>query len=230
MQTSRPFLAAIALSVSFSACATARMQVDPGLAAGAEAMVVTGNNPRVWNRPLAFGPYHTVQVSEGGEWSWAIPLIIADIASSRQSYRVSVSDGERSSDIACTRRRTSVDRDGLSIDVSRVPHLQCAIRADGDSTAWVLRLRERGTRFDGALESGGTSRDFRVVSAHRLEGGAFDSGDPVGFTVERDGRTVSAVETINRGRVWVDPSLAVSERMLAASVATALLLFDTGNR
>jgi hypothetical protein len=51
-------------------------------------------------------------------------------------------------------------------------------------------------------------------------GAAFPSGEPFGFEI---GNRVAVVETINRGRVWIDPS--APDRDTLAAVAASLLLF-----
>jgi hypothetical protein len=58
-------------------------------------------------------------------------------------------------------------------------------------------------------------------------GSRIPSGDPVGYVVSRGGHALAAVETINRGRVWILPGLDSATREALAATAAALLLFDS---
>jgi hypothetical protein len=217
-----------AVTFLLSACTVATMKIDPELAGRTEPLSVTGHNPRLWNRPLAFGPFRTEQVSEGGEWRWAGPLLGGEAGVAWQRYRLTLTDGEQRIQAACKTRRVFFERDGWSIDPSlgRLPALQCALRPETGGDAWVLTLRNSGPRFSGSLEPEGGGTAITLKSAHRAEGGIVDSADPVGFTIEQNGAVIGAVETINRGRVWIDPSVAGTGRLRAAAAAAALLLFD----
>ena len=86
--------------------------------------------------------------------------------------------------------------------------------------------RTPSMRFAGTLGREGGDATMQVESKHRAEGAIVDSGEPVGYTMVDGGTVVGAVETINRGRVWIDPSLSERDRMRAAAMAAALLLFD----
>ena len=210
-------------------CSVATMQVDPSLAARAEPMNVTGNNPRLWNRPLAFGAFRTEQVAEGGEWRWAVPLFGGEAGIAWQNYRLVLTDGQQRLQATCRTRRVFVERDGLSVDPSlgRLPVLQCALRPEDGGEPWIMTLRRTPSmRFAGTLGPEGGDAAMQVESKHRAEGAIVDSGEPVGYTIVDGGTVVGAVETINRGRVWIDPSLSERDRMRAAAMAAALLLFD----
>ena len=205
------------------------MPVDPTLASRAEPLAVTGNNPRLWNRPLAFGPFRTEQVSEGGQWRWAAPLLGGEAGIAWQNYRLVLNDGSQRIQTACRTRRVFLERDDWSVDPSlgRLPVLQCALRPEDGGEPWVVTLRRTPTnKFAGTLQSEPGGETIQLESKHRAEGAIVDSADPVGYTMTRDGTVLGAVETINRGRVWIDPSLAGSDRLRAAGVAAALLLFN----
>ena len=47
---------------------------------------------------------------------------------------------------------------------------------------------------------------------------------PIGVEVLRDGGVMAAVETVNEGRVWIRGDVSEEDRMLVASIASALLL------
>ena len=210
-----------------SACSMATMSIDPVLAARAEPMPVTGANPRVWNRPLAFGPFSTEQVQEGGEWRWAAPILGGEAGIAWQNHRMVLVDGEARTQTACRARRVFFERDGWSVDpaLGRLPVLQCVLRDDEGGEPWTLTLhRTPRNTLAGTIEH---DRDtIQVVSEHRADGGMVDTAEPVGYSLFVEGSAIAAIETVNRGRVWIDPKLSASDRTAVASAAAALLLFD----
>ena len=219
----------LVLSFLLGGCSVATMQVDPSLAARAEPMSVTGNNPRLWNRPLAFGAFRTEQVAEGGEWRWAVPLLGGEAGIAWQNYRLVLTDGQQRMQAVCRTRRVFFERDGLSVDpaLGRLPVLQCALRPEDGGDPWVMTLRRTPSmKFAGTLGREGGGVTMQIESKHRAEGAIVDSGDPLGYSIAADGTVVGAVETINRGRVWIDPAMSERDRIRAAAVAAALLLFD----
>ena len=123
----------------------------------------------------------------------------------------------------CVTRDARVSSGSVSIDLGRrrIPPLACGFRGVGDGT---LRLRTTPANTEeGEIEFGQPL--WTVRSVHQLQGVKFRSGDPVGYEVTSGSQVIAAVETINRGRVWIDPSLSTEDRMRMAAVSTALLMY-----
>lgn len=59
---------------------------------------------------------------------------------------------------------------------------------------------------------------------HRAARSNLPSGEPFGYEIRLDERPLAIVETINRGRVWIDSDAPDRDDLAAA--AAALLLFD----
>lgn len=213
--------------VFLTGCTIATMQLDPQLASSTEPLLVSGHNPRIWNRPLSFGAFRTEQVSEGGEWTWSTRILGADVGVSWQRYRLLLTDGTDRVQTECKRRKVFIAKDGLEIDPSagHLPVLQCAFRPESGGDVWALTLKQSGPRFAGTFSSDTGESSYVVTSAHRAEGGLFDSAAPLGYVFENDGMTTAAVESANKGRVWI-ASGDQSERLRNAAAAAALLLFD----
>ncbi|MGH9458118.1 MAG: hypothetical protein ACRD2J_10835 [Thermoanaerobaculia bacterium] len=205
-------------------CATAQMQLAPELDAEA-ALLVEGANPRRWNAPLRFGPWSTTEVREGGDWGFGVPVLGIEVGFSRQPYRLALGGGGGTEVRAeCVTRALLLSRNDASFDPSlgRIPALACAYRdSRGDGT---LRIRNKATMgAEGTLRFAGD--EWTVRSVHRLEGSRIPAGDPVGWEIVDGDRVIAAVETINRGRVWIDPSLVPATRDRLAAVAASLLLY-----
>ncbi|HEU4522610.1 MAG TPA: hypothetical protein VFT12_11445 [Thermoanaerobaculia bacterium] len=215
-------LIACAVSLALS-CTTARMRVDPALA-DVTALDVSGANPRTWNTPIRFGPWATSVAREGGTWGFGYRLLGIDAGFAFQPYRLVVSNGPSSVQAECVTRAAVLSRNDLSVDPSfgRIPALACGFRGAGDGT---LRLRTTATNAEeGEIEFG--AERWTIRSVRDFEGSAIPSGDPLGYEIRDDGRVVAAIETINRGRVWIDPSVDAEDAARLAAVATALLLYE----
>lgn len=217
----RALLAAAALAVS--ACQTAQMQLAPSLAPVA-AVPVTGANPRKWNDPVSFGPWRTDVAREGMRWDFALPLLGLTVGYSFQPYRVVVTSGGEAVQAECITRALTLARRGLAVDPAfgNIPALACGFRGSGDGT---LRLRTTaGNQEQGAIDFGDTRWTLRSV--HRFHGSSVPSGEPLGYEVEGGGAVVAAVETINRGRVWIDPAVSPRDQERLAVALMVLLLYD----
>lgn len=215
-------LALLALA-ALPACQVAQMQLAPSLA-GLPAVPVTGANPRRWNSPVAFGPWRTDVAREGMKWDFALPLLGITVGYARQPYRVVIGSGGEPIQAECITRALSLERKGLAVDPAfgRLPALACGFEGRGGGT---LRLRNTATNAEaGTIDFGDTQWNLRSV--HRFQGSSIPSGEPLGYEIEGGGRVVAAVETINQGRVWIDPAVSPRDQERLAVAIMVLLLYD----
>ena len=139
------------------------------------------------------------------------------LAKADQGYHLAIGDV----DVECHTREFVIGSSGVFVDPTfgGRPLLVCGYDRNGERS--VLTLARTGG-IEPTLR--GTLRDadgksIEVKSLHRAVGAAIPSGDPFGFEIGN----VAFVETINRGRVWIDP--AAEDRDTLAAVAASLLLF-----
>lgn len=214
--------------LSFTGCSTATMAVGPELSASAEPFVVTGANPRTWNRPLSFGPWRTVEVREGLRWGFAAPLLGMEAGFSRQPYRL-VLEREDGAVVQaeCVTRSITLSRSGWTVDPTfgSLPALACGFRSEATGDEWTLRLHARGTKLTGEIGSP-LETPWILRSVHTMEGSRFPNADPVGYEMVSGGSAVGAVEIVNRGRVWISPSLDGMGDARMAAAAAALLIYE----
>lgn len=204
------------LLLLLAACATAQIDLP------SDSFTVEGANPRRWNQPLYFGEWRTSTVNEGATRSFLADLDIVQIGKADQGYRMTLGD----TFVECHTREVVIGRAGFFVDVNlgREPLLVCGLDDAGSRS--VLALSRTG-KIEPALRgelrgvAGGPSLEVRSIQ--RVSGSAIPSGEPFGYELLSDGRRVAAVETINRGRVWIDPN--ASNRDTLAAAAAALLLF-----
>lgn len=210
-------------ALALPACQVAQMQVAPELAQFA-AVPVSGANPRTWNAPLGFGPWRAEVAHEGMKWDFALPLLGITGGFATQPYRVVASTGGSPIQAECHARAVSLSRKGLEVDPAfgKLPVFACAFRGRGDGT---LRLHATALGGEsGALDFGDTRWALRSV--HRFRGSRIPSGPPLGYEFEGGDQVVAAVETINQGRVWIDPAVSPRDQERLAVAIMVLLLYD----
>ena len=206
-----------------AACQVAQMRVPEGLA-GLQAFTVEGANPRRWNTPVRFGQHGTTTAREGMSWDFGFRLLGLQTGIAFQPYRLVVESPGATVQAECITRNVVLNRRDLSLDaggVAQLPALACGFQGGGDGT---LRLRTTASNAERGEAVFGR-RTFQVQSIRQFQGSDWPSGEPLGYELKIDDWTVAAVETINQGRVWIDPDLDDRDAARVAAVITALLLY-----
>ncbi len=197
-------------------CTTAQIDLPDG------SYAVEGANPRRWNQPISFGEWRTSTVNEGTTRSMFVDLDIVQVGKVDQGYRMNLGDVA----VECHTREILISRAGFFVDANlgREPLLVCGLDEAGMRSLFALsRTGAIEPTFRGELRGVAGGPAFEVRSIHRVAGSSIPSGEPFGYEILSDGRRVAAVETINRGRVWIDPN--APNRDVLAGTAAALLLF-----
>jgi hypothetical protein len=240
-------LAGLAAALAPALAAEARMAVDPALAATGEPLRVTAANPRRWNKPIAFGPYRTGVVRDGGTLGWSVEVLRLGAAGSKRPYAFTLEAPGGPVDAECYQKGLEGwhEPSGITVDLRAAmgkPALVCAFRpaaaeAEGGG-AWILELaaaKKLTGGFVGVLRPADEAADgsLTIRSVHALQKSPIPLGSPAGFALERDGRAVAAVEVINAGRAWLPgPSATASATATAPAPSAlpaalaALLLFE----
>jgi hypothetical protein len=222
----------LAILPLLSACQLARMQVSPDLAT-VEPFVV---DRELWkwrtpNTPLSFGSWRTTRIRVGwGEFrSTSVPIFNStiDFQSYQQPYRLDVvaSDGVISAE--CVARAKAVGYKDWSLDngaLEGIPPLHCAYFGAAEGEMELFELPKIGGSEEGNIEFGVTH--WHLQSVNRIEGGR-GPGSIVGYEIRRDNEVIAAVEIMNNGRVWMAPDLTSLEQDRVASVAMALLVYQS---
>lgn len=207
------------LLLVLTACTTAQIDLP------ADAYTVEGANPRRWNQPLAFGEWRTSMVNEGTTRSFLADLDIVQVGKADQGYRMTLGD----TFVECHTREVVIGRNGFFLDPSlgQEPLLVCGVDDGGTKSLFALhRTGKVEPTFRGELRGVDRGPSLEVRSIHRI-GSSIPSGEPFGYEILEGGRRVAAVETINRGRVWIAPD--APNRDTLAATAAALLLFQDPN-
>jgi hypothetical protein len=176
----------------------------------------------VWNRPIGFGPFQSSEVREGMNWGFSIPLLGIDASYRSQPYRLVLESPSGPIQVECVTRSMELSRSGFAVDpaLGRMPVLGCGFRAGDDE--WTMGLFDRTPGRRGEI---GGENPWTIRSVLVTEGSPISSSEPLGYEILRGGEVIGAVEVINRGRVWMVPSLDPGDQQRVAAAAAALLLF-----
>ena len=225
---SRLAIVCLAILPLLSACQLARMQVSRDLA-DVEPHAVDRAMWRNPNDPLALGSWRTTRIDVGWSRFRNIPVPVGKSALDFQSflrpYRLDVvaSDGVISAE--CVERAEAVSYKDWTLDsgaLQGIPLVHCAYYGAAEGEMELLEMPTIAGSEEGNIEFGVTR--WHVQSVNRIEGGR-GPGGICGYEIRRDNEVIAAVETVNRGRVWMSPELTTLEQDRAASVAMALLVY-----
>ena len=173
-------------------------------------------------------PRRTTRIRVGwGEFrSTPVPVgkSALDFQRFRQAYRLDVvaSDGVISAE--CVERAEAVGYKDWSLDsgaLQGIPPLHCSYFGAAEGEMELLEMPTLVGSQEGNIDFGVTH--WHLQSVNRIEGGR-GPGGICGYEIRSDNAVIAAVETVNRGRVWMSPELTSLEQDRVASVAFALLV------
>ncbi len=235
-QRSFPLYVVCMAMLLFLACHTARMLVPGDLAKVAEEMKVEGRQRFTLKESFTFGPYNVKNVHRGWTKATTIGFFGFSETKAKQSFEFTLQPAEGESwQGKCA---TGVNREDLKIKdflggtldwgISNEITFLANLLQEGAKQPWRLVMSDLGSskkpQFKGILTDG--EQKFAVESTHRFQGSPIPSSDPIGFLISVDGEVITAVEVINKGAVWMQPSLSGALRDALAAAAAALLLYD----
>lgn len=226
-----PLISAVFAATLLAACAPAQVRLPPGFAERALAHEVSGHSPRRFKQPIHFGPYSVRRLHDGGTFQWRSGIGRVDLLEGERSYAFTLTTpGQPTVEVQCDSRNTSLRHGGedaeLALDLTAFdgPLLACGLRLGGTGPVMSLELAVRRKGFEGQLDS--PWGPLAIRSMHGYAGSAFTSMEANGFELLRAGETWMVVETINAGRVLLDPAADPRQQAYLAAAATALLMLD----
>ena len=199
----------------------------PEVLAGVAPIDVVGHQVRTPTKPMTFGDFRVGSVKEAAEFSWSTEAFGVRGGSAKHRYRFVLETPEAETlEVECRSRSIEAWRGGWKVELTDAfkPRLACGLRG-GDRELRLILGSRGGNSLRGLVEAPGKGPFLEVNSVHRLDGSPLPLEQPAGYVLERGGFTVAAVETINRGRVWLVPGLDAETRGTAAAVAAALLFY-----
>ena len=227
---SRFALFCLAMLPLLTACQLARMQVSRDLA-DVQPYEVDRSSWRKPNDPLSFGSWRTTRIRVGwGEFrSTPVPIgkSVLDFQRFVQPYRVDVVASNGVISAECVARAEAVGYKDWSLDsgaLQGIPPLHCSYFGAAEGEMELLEMPTLAGSEEGSIDFG--LSHWHVQSVNRIEGGRGPT-NTVGYEIRRDQEVIAAIEIMNRGRVWMSPELTPLEQDRVASVAMALLVYES---
>jgi hypothetical protein len=225
-------LLSLAALTALAGCASARLDAEQRVEATSQSYPVTGANPRTWDAPIAFGPYRTGPVRDGGTLGWSVEVLDLGAAGSRRPYAWTLTGPSGALDAECHQTDREASASGGTAGPSGAtgnPVLACAFRAPGEESAgqpWRLTLTATSEGgYTGELRGGEADVAYRIRSMDSVRGSSAAAlAPPAGWSLERGGGPAAVVEALGSGRVLLARAALDGEALAAA--AAALLLFQ----
>lgn len=233
----------LSLAIYTSACTTPQMLLQEPLASEAAPMPVKGKQGWLINQKLSFGNYQTDRVQRGWTFSYGIDLFLTELQGAQQKFSFTMEDekGQRYTVMSAHQLRGAVipvDRftpsakpvvqELLSFTVQTKDMMAATLYDHQQQESWhMLMMHPEDFRKNGkyvGLLSSEAATPIQIVPVRKLAEQKSWGADIVGFEFQQEGESLAAVELLNQGRVWIDPTLADDmQSLLAAACATLLL-------
>ena len=220
------------LCLALVGCSLPQMRVDPELSRHSEAHTVSGRDGWWIEQRLSFGPYRAGPVSRGWTKGYDYPFIVR-FTGAREKLRFAVQDsGGNSAMVHCIGKLREADLRAFSeyfdVGVYARDTFTGTISLDARSIDFFVNnlnvQQNAGYRpLEGTAFTG--QQPISLSAVWELESGQRWPGtEPIGVEFLRGGEVIGAVETVNEGRVWIREQLDAQDRLVLASLASALLL------
>lgn len=232
----------IMLVLFASSCKTPQMLVDTDLKQTSAAMPVKGRYGLLIGQKLSFGSYQTGEVQRGWIKSRRFNFLFIDNTNSKQAINFSLTDSLGNNYTAqclskLKKEQTDLDfflghsnnpilNELMRIDEEYDETFAVTIEADS-STVWNMLVanrhivRQRG-KYKGLLYS--QTQTIEINPIRHVEGTKVPFPDVIGFEYILDGKVIGAVETLNKGRIWISPDIDTQLKGILAAASAALLL------
>lgn len=237
------------MPVLLMGCTLARMAVRPQLVSAAKEMKVEGRKSFSFDETFFFGPYEVAEVNR--EWTRSTGFSIdfpifgkgdKKFTSSRatQKYEFILKDEKGNiwkcqSVTGCDQRNVDVllgNNNRLGIGLTSETSFVCTFSSKKTPEVWRLTMNESLNSSDalnGVLSDGTIS--IILQGTRKLAGTPFPLSTPSGYEFLINGNVVASVEVINKGGVWIVPSIEKRLHSPLAVTSAALLLYqDIGRK
>ncbi len=224
-----PLMATVLL---IAACQSARMALPGFLEQHSEAYACVGRHGLRIGEDFHFGPYQVHNVKRGWRQRVAWDVAFSEGSAHRQEFEYMVwSHGDtlwHGNAVTGVRRkdvRGTIGGGEWRWDLVSDVNYLARFADDKHQQFWTLAMAEGHGDFVMSGELSDGTAVYRVEGTQRLAGSSMPLGHPAGFIFYRQHRPIAAVETINKGVVYLDRELSRTEKDVLAVAATALLLY-----
>lgn len=221
----------ICLGLFLIACSTPEMLVNKNLQEESMVYEVNGRNGWLVNQHLSFGEYQSEKVNRSWTKGYDYPFIVRFIgAKEKLSFLLKDEQGNKA-DVFCLGKLREQDLTlfhkyfDINLKAKDAFTGTIVVNESAAFDFYVTNLNQNNWFREVKGWVGGEGMKFVIRPVDKLENNQkmLDMQVP-GFEFVLNDKVVGAVETLNRGRVWLHYDLAEEQKLLLASVAAALLL------
>lgn len=215
------------------ACTVPQMAVSPTLKQQAQELPVEGRKTFKPNGSFKIGEYAVANVYRGWRRSGGFNILGYENLKARQKYEFSLQNGQGDEwyvfGASRIHEKNLTSSNGISIRLAPNLEYYTSHFTSPESGQWHLLIADPGhyqdrKRFDGELTNGSTS--YTITPVYNFEGKGLPLPDIVGYEFKAGDKVQAAVQVLNNGKVWLQPTLSSDERMVFTSAMASLLLYD----
>lgn len=214
-----------------AACSVPQMLVDQRLQGESMAYEVNGRNGWLINQHLSFGPYRSGKVDRGWTKGYDFPFIVR-FTGAKEKLSFTLQDGQgNEASVFCLGKLREQDlmlfHQYFAINLKAKDAFTGSVVLNGDTAYdfYVTNLNQNNwfKEAKGWVQGENINLVIRPVEKLSNNKRMLDMQVP-GFEFVLDNKVVGAVETLNRGKVWLHKDLQEDQKIVLASIASALLL------
>ena len=212
-------------------CTVPHMQVDDDLQKNAIRYEVEGRNGWLVNQKLSFGEYQSGKVHRSWTKGYDFPFFIR-FSGAKEKLQFTMKDGQGNAvEIFCLGKLREQDLMlfhkyfDMKIKTKDAFTGSVALNKSKSFDFFVANLNQNNWFKEAQGMVHGDNLHIKIKPVKHLDNNqrSLDSQVP-GFEFVLDGKVVGAVETLNKGEVWLSADLNREQKLVLAGVASALLL------
>ncbi len=222
-----PFL----LSLILIGCSSPKILVDKDLQKESVIYEVSGRNGWMVNQHLSFGEYSTGKVNRGWIKGYDYPFIVR-FTGSKEKLGFAINDGNgNAAEVFCLGKLREQDlmlfHDYFDVNLKTNDAFTGSVVINDEEVFdfFIINLNQNNwfKKTSGWIQGDGVRLEIRAVE--KLDNNQRTTSMQVpGFEFLLNHKVVGAVETLNRGRIWLHQELDEKQKLLIAGVASSLLL------
>lgn len=222
----------ILLAGLLQACHTPEILVHPELSA--DPMPVKGRQGFRIRQVIRFGDYTTDRVRRGWVAGYDVPFTLRFRGAREKLRFTQFGPGEAKAYVVCASRFREVEFRPVSeffgIPLSYQNYFAGDISLGPDQPSWEFVIHNPDGDFLRSEASAGFARtlgrriDIVAIRGFKGQPAWLSELAVTGFEFRIEGEVFGAVSTVNRGTVWIDPTVNEELGVVMASLATGLLL------
>ncbi len=219
------------LAILLMACSTPKIMVDDHLRTDTTLYHVKGRQGWWINQHLSFGEFQSGKINRGWIKGYDFPFIIRFAGAKEKLNYTLQGQNDLAAEVFCLGKLREQDLQlfhryfDVNLKTKDAFTGSVVINESKAFDFFVANLNQNNWFREAKGWIKGEQLNISIEPIKTLEGGkkTLDS-QVLGFSFVRDGITLGAVEVLNQGRIWLHNDLSAEEKLLLASVASALLL------